>query len=98
MNFTLNYSDTAKENIIELKNTLHLEKRYKAVTKALCRLAENPKHPSLQTHVYHSIIGPNGKKVFEAYAENDTPAAYRILFCYGSVRGEIDVLMITPHP
>jgi len=56
MNFTLNYSDLAKENLKELKKEAHLAKRYKAVTKALINLADNPKHPSLQTHEYHSVL------------------------------------------
>ena len=98
MSFTLNYSDLAKENLIELKKEAHLSKRYKAVTKALINLADNPKHPSLQTHQYHSVFGPGGEKVFEAYAENNTPGAYRILFYYGHVRSEIDILMIVLHP
>ena len=98
MNFTLNYSDIAKENLKDLKKEVHLAKRYKAVTKALKNLAHDPKHPGLQTHEYYSILGPSGEKVFEAYAENNTPGAYRILFYYGRVRGEIDILMIIPHP
>ena len=76
MNFTLSYSDLAKETLKELKKAAHLSKRYKAVTKALKNLADNPKHPGLQTHPYHSVFGPGGEKVFEAYAENDTPGAY----------------------
>jgi hypothetical protein len=98
MNFTLNYSDLAKEELINLKKETHLKKRFKAVTNVLKKLADNPKHPSLQTHPFASIYGPNGEKVFEAYAENNTPGAYRILFYYGRVRGEIDILMIIPHP
>ena len=98
MNFTLNYSDVAKEDLKKLKNTVHLEKRYKAVTNALKHLAENPKHPGLQTHEFRSLFGPDGQKVFVAYAENNTSGAYRVFFYYGSVRGEIDILMITPHP
>jgi hypothetical protein len=98
MKFTLNYSDLAKDNLKDLKKEAHLAKRYKAVIKALINLADNPKHPSLQTHPYYSVFGPSGEKVFEAYAENNTPGAYRILFYYGRVRGEIDILMITSHP
>jgi len=98
MMFTLNYSDLAKENLKDLKKEAHLEKRFKAVTNPLKKLADNPKHPSLQTHPLESIYGPNGEKVFEAYAENNAPSAYRILFYYGRVRGEIDILMIIPHP
>jgi len=75
-----------------------LQKRYNAVKKTLQFLITNPKHPSLQTHQYHSLRGPDGEKIFEAYAEQDTPAAYRIFFYYGSERGEIVISAITPHP
>lgn len=98
MTFFLSFTPEAKENLKELKHSAHLEKRFKAVSKALKYLAENPRHPSLQTHPYTSLCGPNGEKVFEAYAEQNTPAAYRIFFYYGKDRGEIVVFAITPHP
>ena len=53
---------------------------------------------SLQTHAYDSIVGPNGKKVWEAYVENKTPAAFRVLWCYGPGDKEITVLSVTAHP
>jgi len=73
---------------------------YKQVRKALQLLADNPRHPGLQTHEYHSLrppFDPRGK-VFAAYAQNRTPGAYRIFWCYGPGRGEITILAITPHP
>lgn len=98
MKFFLSFAPTAKETLKELKQSHHLEKRYKAVTKALRFLRENPRHPSLQTHEYYSLKGPQGEKIFEAYAEQDTPVAYRIFFYYGTKRGEIVIAAITPHP
>lgn len=88
MSFSLSFTHSAKQ----------VEKRFKAVSKALKYLAEDPCHPSLQTHQYFSLFGPDGEKVFESYAEQDTPAAYRIFFYYGHSRGEIVVFAITPHP
>src|SRR4029079_16374290 len=46
-------------------------------------LLENPRHPSLNTHEYHSIEHPYDKKqnVFEAYVQNRTPGAYRVFWC-----------------
>ncbi len=29
---------------------------------------------------FDGMIGPNGEEVFEAYAENNTPGAYRIFW------------------
>lgn len=98
MSFSLSFTPSAKQSLKELKDSSHLEKRFKAVSKALKCLIEDPRHPSLQTHQYFSLSGPNGEKIFEAYAEQDTPAAYRIFFYYGRTRGEIVIFAITPHP
>jgi mRNA-degrading endonuclease RelE of RelBE toxin-antitoxin system len=98
MTYFLSFTPSAKEDLQLLKKTAHLQKRYRAVVKSLRFLVDNPKHPSLQTHQYHSFQGPGGEKIFEAYAEQDTPAAYRIFFYYGQDRGEIVITAITPHP
>ncbi|NNM58831.1 MAG: hypothetical protein HKM04_03360 [Legionellales bacterium] len=73
-------------------------KRLKAVRKALAYLETNPRHPSLNTHKYSSLTGQNGEEVFEAYAENNTPAAYRIFWCYDPSKKQITILAITEHP
>lgn len=98
MSFFLSFTPTAKENFKELKESPHSEKRFKAVSKAFKYLQENPRHPSLKTHKFTSLSGPNNEEIFEAYAEQDTPAAYRIFFFYGKTRGEIVIIAITPHP
>lgn len=98
MTFELGFSDEARFKLKDLKEDKGLVKRYKAVKKALQVLQKNPRHPSLQTHLYHSLKGPNGDKVFEVYAEQRTPAAYRIFFYYGPTRGKIMILTIIPHP
>jgi hypothetical protein len=48
----------------------------KAVLKTIGTLANNRRHPGLQTHQYHSVpeVYP-GEKVWEAYAQQRTPAA-----------------------
>lgn len=98
MKFVLAFTPTAKNALKELKEDSGLHKRYQAVKKALKFLSENPRHPGLQTHKYSSIKGPNGQEVFEAYAEQKTPAAYRIFFYYGPSKGIITVFAVTPHP
>lgn len=98
MIFELHFSDEAKAQLKYLKENKTLAKRYKAVKEALKKLQQNPTYPDLQTHSYHSLKGPNGEKVFEAYAEQRTSAAYRIFFCYGPTRGKIMILTIVPHP
>jgi len=98
MTFELDISDKAKEQLRDLKKDKGLAKRYKAIKKALKTLQSNPKHPSLQTHEFNSLKGPRGEKVFEAYAEQNTPAAYRIFFHYGHKRGLLSITSIERHP
>ena len=80
MKFNIYLTHSARKVLTQLKKDPGKNKDYKAVKKAIVLLSENPKHPGLQTHIYYSIKGPSGEKVFEAYAQQNTPAAYRIFF------------------
>ena len=77
MRFSLLFSSIAEQQYNELLTNLAHAKRLKAVRKALGLLENNPRHPSLNTHKYSSLNGANGEEIFEAYAENNTPTAYR---------------------
>ena len=71
----------------------------KQIVKTLDYLADNPRHPSLSTHKYNSMEPPPGvSEIFEAYAQNQTPGAYRIFWGYGPAEREITIVAITPHP
>ena len=96
--FDLYWADTANETYTSLKADASRKKRYKAVKKALKLLANDPRYPSLQTHEFMSLKGPKGEKVWESYAEQNTPGAYRILWYYGPLRGGITIFVITSHP
>jgi hypothetical protein len=105
--FEIFLTQEAKSQLARLKTDKGLEKRYKAVKKAIKFLASNPRHKSLKTHEFTSLPecsrqaglkGPNGEKIFEAYAEQSTPAAYRIFWCYGPDKNQITIIAITPHP
>jgi len=96
--FEIFLTDEAKNQLERLKKDKGLEKRYTAVKKAIRFLSENPRHKSLKTHEFTSLTGPNGEKIFEAYAEQSTPAAYRIFWYYGPGRNQMTILAITPHP
>ena len=98
MIFNLEFSPEAKAQIKNLKNSSGLEKRYNAVTKALDYLKTNPRHPGLNGHPFDGVRGPHGEKLWEAYAENNTPGAYRIFFCYGPDKQMISIISILPHP
>ncbi len=73
---------------------------FKQVVKCIELLQASPRHPGLATHEYDSIENPydSRTKVFEAYAQNRTPGAYRIFWCYGPSKGEITIVANTPHP
>ena len=73
---------------------------FKQVHKCISLLAENPRHPGLQTHEFRSLENPFNphEKVFEAYAQNRTPGAFRIFWCYGPATGEITIIAITAQP
>ncbi len=96
--FKLIWSAEAKETYNILKNDPSQKKHYNAVKKTLKFLATNPRHNSLQTHEFISRKGPSGEKIFEAYAEQNTPAAYRVFWFYGPDKNAITILVITAHP
>ncbi len=95
---TIRWTTRAKRDLQEIARDAGQEKRLKSVQKALGLLETNRRHPSLHTHKYESLRGPRGEEVFEAYAENRTPAAYRIFWFYGPDKDEITIVTITPHP
>lgn len=73
---------------------------FRQVKKTIEQLANDPKHPGLKTHQYDSLVHPYDRrgKVFEAYAQNLTPGAYRVFWCYGPDKKQITIIAITPHP
>jgi hypothetical protein len=98
MTFQLLFTDQANADLQHLEKTPSLRPQFKAVRKALGYLEINPRHPSLNTHKYSSLHGPYNEEVFEAYAQNNTPTAYRIFWYYGPHKNKITILAITPHP
>jgi hypothetical protein len=96
--FELNWTPSADGTYRFLQNDQSQKKRYKAVKKTINLLAVNPRYNSLHTHEYESFKGLNGEKVYEAYAEQNTPAAYRVFWHYGPSKGSITIFAITSHP
>ena len=84
----------------EKKKSSKQEGLFKQVKKCIDLLLENPRHPGLNTHGFKSQPHPYNKdeKVFEAYAQQKTPAAYRVFWCYGPEQGQITIITITSHP
>ena len=98
--FELVFTRRAQEELERLEGSSPHSGLVKQVKKTLGFLQANPRHPSLQTHVFHSLENPYhpDEKVFEAYVQQHTPAAYRIFWCYGPKKGQITIIAVTPHP
>ena len=102
----LRFTPTADAQLDALEADSAQKNVLKQVRKTLGYLETNPRHPSLQTHEYHSLTKSFGVKVLEAYAQQETPAAYRVFFHYGpdeqNAKGKripiITIVAITSHP
>lgn len=98
MQHKLIFTEEAEAHLKELENDGSKKAILKAVKKALGYLSLNPHHPSLNTHEFHSLSKQYKQKIFEAYAQNHTPGAYRIFWHYGPEKGNVTIIAITPHP
>jgi hypothetical protein len=96
--FRLFWTANSKETLTRIQSDPSLSIPYKAVKKTILLLASNPHHNSLQTHRFFSLKGPAGEKVFESYAQQKTPAAYRIFWYYGPDNNCITIFAIIKHP
>ena len=73
-------------------------KKYRKAVRCLAKLAQDPHHPSLNSHRYERIAGPLGEPIWESYVENHTPAAWRVWWYFGPEQGVITVVSLGPHP
>jgi hypothetical protein len=74
--------------------------RLKAVRAELGKMECDLHQPGLCTHEFKGTKCPHGDKLFEAYARNRPPGAYRIFWCYmpKPATRVVYVVAITPHP
>jgi len=95
--FELIFTPQADEDLQEIDNDPSKRDVLKAVRKTLGLMETNLRYPSLNTHEFISLKRPNGEKVFEAYVQQKTPAAYRMFWYYGPGKKQITLVAITPH-
>ena len=95
--YTIKYTKEAVNNLKKLKKQGEFQKLRKIKT-AIDKLSENPRHPGLHTHKNESFMTYDDEEIFQSYAENHTPAAYRIFWYYGPEKDYITVIAITQHP
>jgi hypothetical protein len=101
----LRFTDEAARQLEALENDPAKKGLHKQVLKTLGLLEINTAHPGLNTHEFSSLKGARNERVWEAYAQNRTPGAYRVFFHYGpdEKKGSqripvLTILAITPHP
>ena len=101
----IKFTLTADKQLTALEETPSQAALLAQVRKALGYLEIDLHHPGLQTHEFLSLTGVNGEKIIEAYAQNNTPGAYRIFWHYGpdEIKGKartpvITIVAITGHP
>ena len=94
----LRFNENTEAFLTELEKDKSQTKILKAVRKTLGLMETNLKHPSLNTHEFKGLKGPLGEKVFEAYAQQNTPGAYRVLWYYGPGKNILSIAAIIPHP
>jgi hypothetical protein len=101
----IKFTPTADGQLTALEDTPSKGALLAQVRKAIEFLEVDPHHPGLRTHEFSSLAGANGEKIFEAYAQNNTPGAYRIFWHYGpdEIKGKkrtpvITIVAITGHP
>jgi len=96
--FTLRFTPEAARVMADLAADSGAAVKLRKVRRTLARLQENPRHPGLESHQYHSLTGPAGEPLLESYVENRTPRAWRVWWCYGPERGQLTIVTIGPHP
>lgn len=97
MQFKLKFSEEAGLKLKGLEADRSKANILRQVRKTLGLMETNLRHPSLNTHKFDGIKSELGD-VFESYAQNNTPGAYRIFWAYGPGRFELTIIAITPHP
>jgi len=90
--FRLLYNPPAFAELSRLSLEGSLKERGRAVKKALAHLERDPRHPGLHTHKLKGELCPHDGDVWQAYAENKRPGAYRITFCYPP--GEANTILV----
>jgi hypothetical protein len=101
----LRFTNEAAAELARLSSDPSKRGLYKQVLKTLGLLEIDTRHPGLNAHEYHALCGSRAERIWEAYAQNRTPGAYRVFFHYGPDEGPIrkrvavvTIVAITAHP
>jgi len=73
-------------------------KLLKKWAKVIAYLANDPRHPSLNTHEITTLSKKFGYRVWQSYLENRTPKPYRLFWVYGPGKKQITMIGLERHP
>jgi len=74
------------------------EQLFKKWGKAMKLLANNPRHPGLNSHEIEALSRRVGDRIWQSYLENNTSGAARMYWAYGPGKNVITVVGLEPHP
>lgn len=97
MQFKLQMTLEAKSQLAGIMNDGSKAGLQKQIRKCFKLLAENPRHPGLNSHPLAGSEESTGLKIWTSYVQNKTSAAHRILWSYSRTKREIVILQIVPH-
>lgn len=106
MQRSLRFTPTAAGQLRQIENNSSFRGVLKQVRKTLGYLETDLRAKSLQTHKHEALSLRYKREVFEAYVQQNMPAAYRVFWRYGDDEKDsqgkrisvITVIAITPHP
>jgi len=106
MQHRLRFTPTANRQLELIEHDPALKGALKQIMKTLGYLETNLRAKSLQSHKHESLSRRYGRDIFEAYAQQHTPGAYRIFWHYGDDEQDdkgkripiITVIAIIRHP
>ena len=92
-------SPAVSEWLRAAKATPGLARRFKKAQKAIGLMRDvGPHHAGFNTHPMKTLLGPDGRTIFNSYVENHTPGAWRMYWVWwDESRTIVYVVSIGPH-
>ncbi len=102
----LRFTPTTADQLKQIESNPGLKGVLKQVRKTLGYLETALRAKSLQTHKHESLSRRYKRDIFEAYVQQNTPAAYRVFWHYGEDKKDekgnnipfVTVIGIMSHP